>query len=1114
MLQNGCLQRIVGKEIVGCVIADGRLSCVYAVSTSTFCCSLLHTYREDRFVEAIVPSSARRDRSDPGPWRGADVGSDGRDVRRNAQREPFQQPASSTSRNGGCVTHRYDCRARTYAILPAGRVRSYMSAVHTREVCEVSGAERATLARCSSRGERVYRGQADTETRVVDGTQAGEIKPAHRRAAGWDSHTASGPRRAPELPFPLSSRASIHPAMLPGHGFCPLPDFQPHLYAFRCRGNGPDMWIPGSPESQALSEARKERPYLRRRHHIAVCKQESLAFFDLPSPSDLSGLGFSPLDRRRRSTPPPGPGELRWTDGGIVKIDIGGGGSDDVAPDSGHRPHVISTNANTNTNTQDVGEFGNAPSLALPFSLPLFATLPSDRESFHSQQSRSSTSSLGSEPQSAEMCPPQRRSSQGSFKEKSVRRKMRVYSPETGEPQSPRLSRTLKKRRWLGRPTEDGRRGEGGGGPGGAPPESPSAAGPPPRTADQERRRFSASELISRLQLSQRKSSFTLKLGKSLSARVASRDRQAPRSLSPDHKLSHRHRCSAGSSDCGSQSSVGPGPSLPSVDLNAALHRRCSRLSVRKDSIEEGVCSAPSLTCSRRLSRFLPSSMLYQEYSDVAINREILRKQGAESSVEEAGLGETTPPGNLSPTSSFRSSEGSIFSLWQDIPDVRTSGQLHSFSDEERKLQEAKFELVTSEASYVRSLAIVLEHFLLSQELGECLGGQERQWLFSKLPDVKDVSERFLQDLEHRLEEDILRFDVCDIVLSHCPALSKVYLPYVTNQAYQEQTYQRLLQENPRFRGVLARLEEDPICQRLPLASFLILPFQRITRLKMLVENILKRTTPGSRDEDTATKAFNELKKLIKECNSSVQSMKRMEELIHLNKKIHFESKIFPLISQSRWLVKHGELLEVDTQTMSISGSKFKLPTRPVYLHLFNDCLLLSRRKDVWRFVVFAHAKIGELKVKDLSQKLQGVSGFIFHLQLCEGPQLKHQILLKAHTESEKQRWITAMFPPEQKVSSERISASEDLSQVLCIKSYQALEHDELTLEKADILQAKTITSDGWVEGVRLSDGEQGWFPRTYVEEVASRRARLRNLRENDRVKSATRKMEEEDDSP
>ena len=51
------------------------------------------------------------------------------------------------------------------------------------------------------------------------------------------------------------------------------------------------------------------------------------------------------------------------------------------------------------------------------------------------------------------------------------------------------------------------------------------------------------------------------------------------------------------------------------------------------------------------------------------------------------------------------------------------------------------------------------------------------------------------------------------------------------------------------------------------------------------------------------------------------------------------------------------------------------------------------------KFMVFVHAKIGELKVKDLGQKLHGISGFIFYLQLCEGQQLKHQILLKAHTE-------------------------------------------------------------------------------------------------------------------
>jgi len=50
----------------------------------------------------------------------------------------------------------------------------------------------------------------------------------------------------------------------------------------------------------------------------------------------------------------------------------------------------------------------------------------------------------------------------------------------------------------------------------------------------------------------------------------------------------------------------------------------------------------------------------------------------------------------------------------------------------------------------------------------------------------------------------------------------------------------------------------------------------------------------------------------------------------------------------------------------------------------------------------------------------------------------------------------------------------------------------------------------GWVEGIRLSDGERGWFPRSYVEEITSRSARLRNLRENIRIKCVSQKLEGE----
>ncbi|TRZ02464.1 hypothetical protein DNTS_030290 [Danionella cerebrum] len=946
--------------------------------------------------------------------------------------------------------------------------------------------------------------------------------------------------------------------MLPGYGFSPLLHFQPHLQAFHCRGESSDMWFPSSVETKALSDPREHRPLLRQHKHVAVCQQETLAFLDFQETSvngfqvHTTELGSSTVCSepvRRTSSDPSGFATL---------------GSTEAALDS-----LLSEDVNYGEVEQDQSwtltpDLPNSKNPSPGFKtldrkdlfLPLSIYAPGDRDSLESQELSSPSSPL--DVQSPEAFRPQRRTSLGSIKEKSIRRKMRVYSSDTDASLSspsvecdyllsasfesfvegglssvgstiptsqsssplaeleedPTLFDFPPFPKPFGNHSEVCTKSQEGENDGGSHRLALEGSGTAPntgtshsRSGDNERRRFSASELISRLQLSQRKNSFTLKLGKSLSARVASRDRHQSGNLTSDYKSISRHRFSGGSSDSAQHSPVGSAPPLPSAESHLPSHRRSLKQSMRKVSVDEDGSSPHGN--SKRLSRFLPSLILYQEYSDVAINREIQRQQGAELGTDEERVGSASP-GNLSPSSSFRSSRGSAFSLWQDIPDVRSSGQLDNFSNEERKLQEAKFELVTSEASYIRSLSIAVDHFMMSPELCECLGMQERQWLFSKLPDVKEVSERFLQDLEHRLEGDILRFDVCDIVLDHCPALRRVYLPYVTNQAYQEQTYQRLLQDNARFPGILARLEEDPVCQRLPLTSFLILPFQRITRLKMLVENILKRTTPGSRDEDTATKALNELKKIIKECNSSVQSMKRMEELIHLNKKIHFEGKIFPLISQSRWLVKHGELQEVDTQNLSISGSKFKLTTRPVYLHLFNDCLLVSRKKDTWKFMVFVHSKIEDLKVKDLSQKLQGITGFIFYLQLCEGQQLKHQILLKSATESSKQRWITAMFPSDAKTAIEQTNESDDLSQVQCIKSYQAQEHDELTLEKADILQALTMTSDGWVEGIRLSDGEKGWFPKTNVEEIASRSARLRNLRENIRIKFVSQKFEGE----
>ncbi|KAM9651449.1 rho guanine nucleotide exchange factor 5 [Trichechus inunguis] len=513
---------------------------------------------------------------------------------------------------------------------------------------------------------------------------------------------------------------------------------------------------------------------------------------------------------------------------------------------------------------------------------------------------------------------------------------------------------------------------------------------------------------------------------------------------------------------------------------------------------------------SRRCSKLINSSqLLYQEYSDVFLNKEIQSQQRPDSLAEPPGLASPRQPRKaLVSSESYlqRLSSASSSSLWQEIPVVRNSTVLLSMTHEDQKLQEAKFELIISEASYLRSLNVAVDHFQLSTQLRAALSTQDRQWLFSRLQDVRDVSATFLSDLEENFENNIFTFHVCDVVLNHAPHFRRVYLPYVTNQTYQERTFQSLLNSNSHFREVLERLESDPVCQRLSLKSFLILPFQRITRLKLLLQNILKRTQPGSLEEAEATKAHHALEELIRDCNSNVQRMRRTEELIYLSQKIEFECRIFPLISQSRWLVKSGELTALEFSASP--GLRRKLNTRPVHLHLFNDRLLLSRPREGSRFLVFDHAPFSAVRGEKCEMKLHGAHKNLFRLFLLHNTQgSQAEFLFRTETQSEKLRWISALALPKEEMD---LLECYDSPQVQCLRAYKPRENDELALEKADVVMVTQQSSDGWLEGVRLSDGERGWFPQQQVEFISNRDVCARNLKEAQRVKTARLQLVEQ----
>lgn len=515
----------------------------------------------------------------------------------------------------------------------------------------------------------------------------------------------------------------------------------------------------------------------------------------------------------------------------------------------------------------------------------------------------------------------------------------------------------------------------------------------------------------------------------------------------------------------------------------------------------------------------LQDEPLYQTYRATVITKEIRRqtvcRNISKTSVDFSmdwtarrsggGTATSTSTGNGTNRSSPVPTPGQS-TLWQDLQAVRDSGVLENLSPEQCKYQESMFEVLTSETSYLRSLRVLTEHFLDSRDLEETLIIRDKKTLFSNILRVREVSERFLKDLEDRMFETLVFSDICDIIHYHAQHNFPAYIDYVRNQIYQEKTYTSLMKNNVQFATVIARLQESPQCQRLPFMSFLLLPFQRITRIKMLIENILKRTKEGTKEEQTASKALASVSKIIDECNTQVGKMRQMEELIYVSQTLEFDKlKAIPIISQTRYLEKKGEL-----QEMSKGGTLFNMRAKftPVNLFLFNDLLVIAAKKGAERFVVLDHAHRSLVQVQALDEggASAGPYEHCFNLTLLENHQGRMmERLIKAPSQSDMHRWIAAFPNPTNpdRDEDEVIYEDWDCPQVQCVEQYVAQQADELTLEPTEIINVIRKTNEGWYEGVRLSDGQKGWFPICNVIEITNEHVRRRNLRERYRVMQA-----------
>ncbi|XP_009559854.2 rho guanine nucleotide exchange factor 16 [Cuculus canorus] len=510
----------------------------------------------------------------------------------------------------------------------------------------------------------------------------------------------------------------------------------------------------------------------------------------------------------------------------------------------------------------------------------------------------------------------------------------------------------------------------------------------------------------------------------------------------------------------------------------------------------------------KRGGSFKDQPRLYQEIRERGLNS--ISHESDEDLLEESIPEEPSPLDSTIVVQSYRLAQVT----WSQLPEVLEAGILQKICPEERKRQEAMFEIITSEYSYLHSLSVLVCHFMRSEELKETMTQTEHHHLFSNISDILMVSTRFFEDLEKRHQENVLIPDISDIVEEHASNHFSPYVSYCSNEVYQQRTLQKLLTTNPLFKETLKQIERKPECGGLPMISFLILPMQRVTRLPLLLDTVCQKTKACTAAYGAATRALKAISKLVKNCNEGARAMERTEQMYTLQKQLEFgKKKPFPLISASRWLLKRGELYLLLSEEAGIFR---RGAGRLCYLFLFNDVLIITKKKSEESYTVMNYATLDQITVEKIENTdppspppnrrdgiTRGVAGghLLRVVMEKDSEGRREEIVLSAETLSDRARWIAALMHR----GKEKPDATPkgDLSQVELTHAYLAKQADEISLQQADVVLVLG-GEDGWCWGERLRDGERGWFPQSCARQITSRTAVECNVRRMERLRIET----------
>ncbi|KAJ2398550.1 hypothetical protein GGI23_003181, partial [Coemansia sp. RSA 2559] len=165
-----------------------------------------------------------------------------------------------------------------------------------------------------------------------------------------------------------------------------------------------------------------------------------------------------------------------------------------------------------------------------------------------------------------------------------------------------------------------------------------------------------------------------------------------------------------------------------------------------------------------------------------------------------------------------------------------------TINEKEVKRQEVIFEIIHTEADYVKDLRIIVDILLTPMHNLKIVPASQIDLIFGNIREILELHESINHAfMERQRQQYPVLWDISDVLQPFVQHF-RVYAKYICNQDNALNLVEELRRTSNNFAVFWKERQKRPECRNLPMESFLTLPFQRLLKYPLLLRTLLGAT--------------------------------------------------------------------------------------------------------------------------------------------------------------------------------------------------------------------------------------------------------------------------------